>query len=197
MSYKFLFSILVSTFVFLQTGSAYAAPTPPGFPSCVNPNGTLKVQFNEGLHGIPGTTADYRGSDKVYQVSSEQLIQCFCPESGDTGIQTNWWKLGTISDQDLQDLKNQGWSYIPNGSLWGLDPVSYVAKNDQYTCRGSVNGIGGGSENKGVLGAGTLAATGTTLASKLATIFGAVLLLGGAFTFVFISFKKRNRLSRE
>ncbi|MBI2034361.1 MAG: hypothetical protein HYT11_01375 [Candidatus Levybacteria bacterium] len=187
MKRKFAVTTLLSAILlFSQAGNSLAVITPPGFPSCVNPSGTQIANYDSGLHGIAGTTSEYRGRDSVYQVTSETLTQCFCPESGDTGIQTNWLKVASISEEDLQDLKNQGWSYIPNGSLWGLDQVGYVAKNQEYACR--AGGTGGG-----VLGASTLAGTGTTMASKIATIAGGVFLIGGALSLFYVTIRRRNK----
>lgn len=184
---KFALTSFFSTILLLSqaVGQSSASITPPGFPSCSNPSGTQTATYDSGLHGIAGTTAEYRGSDSVYQVTSETLVQCFCPESGNTGIQTNWLKVPNISDEDLQDLKNQGWSYIPNGALWGLDPVGYVAKNQEYACR--AGGIGGG-----VLGASTLAGTGTTLESKVATVAGSAFLIGGGLALAYIAVRRKN-----
>ena len=186
MKSKFFPSVLLFSFLLLvQAGTSYASITPPGFPSCVNPSGTQKVTYNSGLHGIPGTIAEYRGSDAVYQVTGDTLTQCFCPQSGNTGIQTNWLKVPSISDEDLQGLKNQGWSYIPNGALWGLDPVGYATKNQEYVCR--TGGIGGD-----VLGATTLAGTGKTFASQIATIAGGGFLIGGAVTLDYVMLRRKN-----
>ena len=179
-------TLLSIILLFFKAGQSAAAITTPGFPSCVNPSGTQKVTYDNGLHGIPGTTSEYRGSDSVYQVTGEMLIQCFCPESGSTGIQTNWLKVPSISEEDLQGFKNQGWSYIPNGALWGLDPVGYVAKNQEYACR--VGGTGGG-----VLGATTLAGTGTTLVSKIATLAGSVFLVIGGLALAYVAVRRKNK----
>lgn len=107
--------------------------TIPSFPLCESPQGTQKVSYSTGTHGIVGSTATYTGSDTVYTLSGDTLAQCFCPENG-TGIQTNWWKATGLSDEDIQVLKNQGWYFVPNGSLWGLEDAPYVAQNIDYSC---------------------------------------------------------------
>lgn len=139
---------------------AYAATT-PNFPLCVNPQGSLKVNYSQGTHGIVGSNATYTGNDTVYTLSDSTLVQCFCADDGN-GIQTNWWNASNLSGSDIQILKNQGWYYIPNGSLWGLDETAYIAYNSNYTCRG---GIGGGkiltaATDSNILG---LASTGNSM----------------------------------
>lgn len=109
------------------------AQTVPTFPSCLNPQGTLKVSYSEGTHGIAGSTSIYTGSDTVYRLSDETLIQCFCADDGN-GIQTDWWKASTLSENEVQVLKNQGWVYVPNGALWGLTADPYLTKNSDYSC---------------------------------------------------------------
>ncbi len=162
------------------------AVTPPDFPACSNPSGTtLRVEHNEGIHGLVGSTAEYRGKDSVYNVNvnSDQVLQCLCTEQGE-GIQTNWWKVSSLNDSDIQILRNQGWHYIASGALWGLDSAPYMAYNSRYACSGEVGGIGGGD----VLG---LAITGGKI--QLYSIFGIgiglfFLLLGTAF----LLHRKRN-----
>ncbi|MBI3981066.1 hypothetical protein HY345_03650 [Candidatus Microgenomates bacterium] len=129
--------------LFLITPSPAWALTIPSFPSCESPQGTLKVFYTSGTHGIVGSTASYIGSDKVYILNDLTLTQCFCPDNGNgsQGIQTNWWKVSSLSESEINSLKNQGWIYIPDGSLWGLDKAPYLAQNTNFSCKG---GIGGG-----------------------------------------------------
>ncbi|MBI2029368.1 hypothetical protein HYT02_03060 [Candidatus Gottesmanbacteria bacterium] len=112
----------------------------PKFPVCSNPQGELKVEYPSGTHGIPGDSNAYTGTDKVYNLSADRLIQCFCPENGN-GIQTNWLRINEISDDDLNYYKNLGWIYIPDGSVWGLENGPYLAYNTSYSCGNG--GIGG------------------------------------------------------
>lgn len=105
----------------------------PDFPKCTSPQGQVKVSYDSGIHGIPGDAGQYQGSDVVYTVSDSQLAQCFCA-ANKSGIQTNWWKVGSLNSEQLNYLKNLGWIYIPDGSAWGLDPVAYMAQNSQYAC---------------------------------------------------------------
>jgi hypothetical protein len=122
----------------------------PSFPSCVSINGTLKVSYDSGIHGIVGDPSVHQGSDKVYLVGDSNLTQCFCSETG-AGIQTNWWKVSSLNQDQIDQLTKQGWTYIPSGSAWGLDDSAYMAQNSSYSCNSSNNGGGGndgGSNNQ-------------------------------------------------
>lgn len=184
-----------------------AAPTvkavsdPPQF-SCVSPIGVTIAAYSEGTHGIPGDAGTYTGSDTVYRVDSDHVLQCFCPDNGNNGIQSNWWKVSEASESDINYYEKRGWVYIPNGLLWGLEDSSYFVKNASYSCS-SDNGTGGtGGNNNGggssssntsnssggssssdngvggaigsVLGASALAATGTARSIVLFTLVGLV-----------------------
>jgi hypothetical protein len=129
-------SVLISTVLFFYSATHVFAVKTPDFPSCANPTGTLIVSYESGIHGIVGSTAEYSGSDAVYQTSKTTLIQCFCPEEGSEGIQTNWWKFSGLTQSDINTLKNLGWFYIPSGAEWGLKSDPYLAKNEKYICRG-------------------------------------------------------------
>lgn len=111
----------------------------PNFASCYQPDGTLKVAYSSGTHGIPGRSQAYTGSDSVYVLNDQQVLQCYCPQGG-AGIQTNWWRVGDLSQSDVDRYIREGWIYIPNGALWGLDEAPYLAFNLDYQC---VNGTGG------------------------------------------------------
>ncbi len=113
------------------------AVTPPTFPDCTSPQGDLKVYYESGDHGIPGNTNHFQGSDSVYRLSDIALLQCFCATDG-SGIQTNWWKFSSLSQEEIDILKRQGWTYIPSGSLWGLDDVPYLTISENYLCKGDV-----------------------------------------------------------
>jgi len=136
LSLFFLFSFKINV-------TSVFAVTTPDFPACTNPTGILRVEHNQGMHGVAGSTAEYKGKDSVYNLNDTQVLQCLCTEDGE-GIQTNWWKISSLSDSDIQTLKNLGWYYVPNGHLWGLDNAPYMAKNGEYECSGSSGGIGGG-----------------------------------------------------
>lgn len=136
--------LLASALFFAFSAAPVLATDIPDFPSCTSPSGTVKVSYDSGVHGIPGDSGEYIGSDIVYTVSDTTLIQCFCAVSG-SGIQTNWWKDGSISESQTAQLLSVGWIYIPDGSAWGLDPVPYLAKNSNFNCGGG----GGGQPGAG------------------------------------------------
>jgi len=193
---QYLLIMLVSISFYLRgfVPSALAVDT-PAFPSCTNPTGTVKVSYPSGTHGIVGQSSGVSGSDTVYSLSGGNNLQCFCAVDG-AGIQTNWMKANNFSEAEINTLKNQGWVYIPNGALWGLDTSPYLAINSNYSCKGSLNGdssnnnstgSSGGSGGGGgsVSGASTtgsvlgLATTGnsallffTALTGVVSTIFG-------------------------
>lgn len=140
---KVLFT-LISTLVFLLMNTkAVSAYEVPSFPSCTNPSGDIKVEYVSGQHAIVGQQTLREGSDAVYAIFDGNVLQCFCPENGE-GIQTNWWKIDSLSQNDINSLKNQGWNYIPSGRDWGLESDPYLAKNENYNCK--PNG-GGSSDN--------------------------------------------------
>lgn len=159
MGRNFFYTAILSVLLIVSAKPALAVATPT-FPECSNPQGTLKAHYDNGIHGIPGSTNEYQGSDSVYSLDDLTLLQCFCDDYGQ-GIQTNWWKIPGFSQEDIDMLKRQSWTYIPNGELWGLDNAPYMAISKEYIC----GGTGGGS----VLGASTigsvpgLAATGNIL----------------------------------
>ncbi len=142
-------------FVLAPTQVKAAQIQPSDFPVCANPKGSVKSQYASGTHGIPGSTATYQGSDKVYQVSKDKLTQCFCAVDG-SGIQTNWLKASGLSDEEINQYKDAGWIFVPNGANWGLEEGPYLSYNSTYSCAGSATGGTGGS----VLGASTNAVLG-------------------------------------
>jgi len=118
--------------IFLMTSVVNAAVVPV-FPSCSNPQGTLKVSYDGGTHYIVGGSGVV-GTDAVYYTSDLTLIQCFCADDG-SGIQTNWWKIDALSQSEIDQLVKLGWHYVPSGLSWGLDDSSYMAKNEAYSCK--------------------------------------------------------------
>ncbi|OGG14692.1 hypothetical protein A2875_05030 [Candidatus Gottesmanbacteria bacterium RIFCSPHIGHO2_01_FULL_46_14] len=116
------------------TPKAYAQ-TVPSFPSCSNPQGSVKVSYSEGTHGIVGNGGTFMGSDTVYTLSEGTTTQCFCADNGD-GTQTNWWHAASLTEAEIQVLKNQGWISVPNGALWGLTEGEWLAFNNSYSCQG-------------------------------------------------------------
>lgn len=195
---KFL-SLLIGLLVYSMLASSIEAVNTPSFPACSNPQGSVKADYPSGTHGIVGSTATYTGSDKVYQVDSEKVMQCFCASTGGSGIQTNWWKIPNLSESEINIFKSQGWIYVPNGALWGLDEAPYLAINTNYSCsssNGNNNSSNSGSSQGSVAGAAAnavgdvlgLASTGNNTFFYLTFITGVLSLLIG-----FILRKKASR----
>lgn len=182
-----IFSLFLVFSMLISFAKPAFAVTIPSFPACANPQGSLKVSYSEGVHGIVGSGATYTGKDTVYTLSDDTVTQCFCGADGN-GIQTNWWKASSLSESEINILKADGWHYVPTGSVWGLAVDPYVAKNVSYNClqntsttstsnsSTSDNGVGGGEvlgESSGeVLG---LAATGDSILVYLSFILGLIL----------------------
>lgn len=131
--HKLVKIFLASLFLLTSTYSVVNAIEIPNFPSCLSPSGTLRVYYPDGTHGIVGSTSTYVGSDKVYTISDDTITQCYCSTDG-VGIQTNWWKSSSLTEDQIEILKKQGWHYVPDGSLWGLDESPYLAINSSYSC---------------------------------------------------------------
>lgn len=189
---------------------AYAV-TAPTFPVCANPQGEVIVSYADGIHGVPGDSTTFTGQDTVYKLSDATLTQCLCTVNGG-GIQTNWWKVSSLTQDEKAILINQGWILIPDGSVWGLEAAPYLAQNISYSCgsTSSVNSVNLGGPGDGlsdgrsdggstspqsiqaVLGASTqavlgLASTGNILFILTIFILGFALVGSG----IFFSFKKR------
>ncbi len=180
----------------------------PNFPQCAAPQGAIIANYPSGIHGIVGSTDSYSGSDTVYQVSQDQVMQCFCAENGQ-GIQTNWWKASSLDQEQVSTLVSQGWYYIPNGDLWGLTVDPYLAINSSFSCLpssstpsstttttttsttssntgGEVHGTGTGGA---VLG---LAATGNTLTLLTVFVFALAFVVAGVMRIVGTRHAKNN-----
>jgi hypothetical protein len=171
------FIIFVSTLILFLIGlvQPVSALTIPQFPSCENPSGKLVVQYNNGTHGVPGDARSFTGSDRVFRINDQYLIQCLCPDGTSNGIQSNWWRYDNLTDDDLKIVTRQGWIHIPNGSLWGLDNAAYLVKNQTFSC--VENGVGGLSRSAQVLGVSTLALTGSSWLVFSVLGFGLILVL--------------------
>lgn len=127
--------ILVISFWFSVFSQAQAYQVPQ-FTSCINPQGQIKVNYDNGTHGIAGNTSSFEGKDTVYSLSGDALTQCFCSSDG-KGIQTNWWKVSSLTEDEINLLRSQGWIFVPNGALWGLENTPYLAFNSEYICKSS------------------------------------------------------------
>lgn len=182
---------LISGFFIQSFKPAKAQVVTPGFPTCSNPIGTLKVSYDNGVHGIVGSTSQFSGSDHVYSIDDLTSIQCFCSEEGN-GIQTNWWKITSLTQNEINTLKNLGWVFVPSGSVWGLDDAAYMAKSSDYACGNSTSSNGNDNNNGSsgeVLGISTssdqgeavlgLAATGNSLALYILLITGFAFIASG------------------
>lgn len=112
----------------------------PFFPSCPNPGGTQVASYDTGLHWIVGNPVLQFGSDKVYNTGNNNFVQCFCPlteegsPTGGQGIQTNWLRVGSMSDAEKNALIAKGWILVPNGADFGLLPEPYLARNLNFAC---------------------------------------------------------------
>jgi hypothetical protein len=131
--FKTVSIIVLAILLLLLTRVNILAVTTPDFPACSNPKGVLIASYDDGVHGIVGSDKTYYGSDKVYLLDNGNLIQCFC-SIDQNGIQTNWWKTSSLTESEIQTLKNLGWYFVPSGSPWGLDEGSYMAYNTNYSC---------------------------------------------------------------
>lgn len=129
--------VLALAAIILATSKASAYDV-PSFPSCTNPDGlTITSSYPDGVHGIIGDYSVHTGSDTVYQVSDTTVMQCFCDQNHN-GIQTNWWKVSDLSQDEISALENEGWTLASNGADWGLDQGPYLAKNTTYDCSACV-----------------------------------------------------------
>lgn len=131
---KFLVSVFILCLILLVPAGQVLASEQRRFISCINPAGEIKANYEDGTHGIVGSTNTYVGKDTVYSLSGDALTQCFCSSDG-KGIQTNWWKISSLTQNEINGLISQGWHYVPNGALWGLDPAPYLAFNSEYICK--------------------------------------------------------------
>lgn len=105
------------------------SPSPtPGFvfPACVSvlPKPGDKAHYTTGFHQIIGGSLLF-GSDDVYSLAQNNFLQCFCPATGNLGIQTNWLRT-------TQSIN--GWFFV-NGSQWNLGNFSYAAQNVSFSCQ--------------------------------------------------------------
>ncbi len=143
---KFAILLILFLSVCLLNPERVWSTATPNFSSCLNPQGSLKVKYDSGNHGIVGKSSLVTGSDSVYSQDGNSLIQCFCAEDG-SGIQTNWWKISGLSENEIESLKKEGWVYIADGSAWGLEQGPYLASNSDYSCKSKDTGRGGNSDS--------------------------------------------------
>lgn len=162
-------SLALATVLLVHTVPAVFAVTAPTFPNCPNPGGSLRVSYSSGVHGIPGKIERFEGSDHVYTIDEDQVVQCYCAPNG-SGIQTNWWKVGSLDQDQISMLEKMGWIYIPNGELWGLDSSAYFAQNIAISCTSSSTTTNGSSSSSS--SSNSSSSTNTVLATVLPAILG-------------------------
>jgi len=134
MNKKFASLIGISAVLYLTAAPVVSANYVPNFGTCLNPQWSkTQVNYNANPeHGVIGV-GSFAGTDTIY-ASNGNVMQCLCTDSG-AGYQTNWLKASDLSQYQIDDLKTQGWIYIPDGSEgWGFDKGPYLAKNISYTC---------------------------------------------------------------
>ncbi len=187
-----LFLILISISVLLVSASPILAiDAAPNFPSCVNPQGQLKVRYENGKHAVIGRSNLISGKDEVYWLDNGNLLQCLCEENGE-GTQTNWWKVTGITQEEINAYKSQGWIFVPTGSDWGLISDPYLAKNFTYGCKGNDGGSGGG--DSGIGGGGTSSVLGLAQTGNNAT-YVALFSLGISFVLGGVLLRRKRHAS--
>lgn len=137
-------SVALFAVVFFAGQKAYATAS---LPSCLTPQGSVKVTYSNGEHGIVGDTSIKTGSDTVYSLGSDNL-QCFCGSNG-AGVQTNWIDASEMSGDQIKIYQNQGYKYISSGEAWGLSDHPYLALNSTYSCGGGTSTVQGSSGGDG------------------------------------------------
>lgn len=131
--FKLLISTLASAALIVFVSNVYAQVSPPSFPACELQEGSGDIaHYENGLHQIVGG-ALLSGSDDVYSLSSGNALQCFCPDEGDSGIQTDWWRIVELSQEETDQYLQSEW-FLENGLAWNLENASYLAKNSQFSC---------------------------------------------------------------
>jgi hypothetical protein len=203
------FGLFIATLLVILASSpkqTFAAPN-TDFSACVNPQGTRIASYDAGLHGIVNNTGSYAGSDSVYLLSNGNAMQCFCGANNE-GIQTNWLKNTGFSDAEISVLKNQGWTSIPDGSVWGLEAVQYFAMNSSYSCAatpGKANeggsNTGGGSTSPSTNNGSSVLGASTTVLSNLANtgnslLFYTTLTVGISLILLGLFLPRTNKSSR-
>ncbi len=97
------------------------------FPSCssyIGINGNPHYDFGN-PHQIVGEEGQRYGRDDVYALENGNYLQCFCPDEGNNGVQTNWLRT---NDPIV------GW-FFENGLQWNLGNYNYAAQNLDFSCK--------------------------------------------------------------
>ncbi len=142
---KLVYIVALYLILLTNLNSVYAI-SEPTFPSCLNPQGEVRVSYDSGTHGVVGNGNTFTGKDTVYNLSQTAHMQCLCADNGQ-GIQTNWINASGYSQEEISILTSQGWVLIPDGSAWGLSNDPYLAANSNYSCHGNSNGGGTGGSS--------------------------------------------------
>src|SRR3989442_482923 len=120
MTIKMLLVALFAAFILIVASSSIEAKENNlRFPSCPHPGGTLISEFKDGLHQIAGGSL-IEGSDFVFKLEDNLFIQCFCPKTGNNGIQSTWVHESLLTSSKQQRLLDRGFIKISNGLDWGL-----------------------------------------------------------------------------
>lgn len=105
---------------------ACPCPEVPEFPQCPLGYAGDVAHFDRyasNPHQIVGGPLLF-GGDDVYSLENGNFLQCFCPDEGTEGIQTNWWRTDEILD---------GW-FREFGTQWNLGDYWYLAQNSSFIC---------------------------------------------------------------
>ncbi|OGM27088.1 hypothetical protein A2962_03225 [Candidatus Woesebacteria bacterium RIFCSPLOWO2_01_FULL_39_61] len=143
-----LLSLILLLGLLSFASEANAQSAPPEFPACTNPGGTLRISYADGEHAIVGESGLRVGADAVYDLEGGNVQQCFCSVDG-SGVQTNWWKISSLDQDEIDTLVKLGWNFVPSGTPWGLDSSAYMAKNEAYACGGGFTTTTTSSGNPG------------------------------------------------
>ncbi len=133
MSTKNFLLLPVAALIFISIAFPVSASTTPDFGSCLNPQWPQTQQnYNSNSeNGVVGV-GSFAGTDSIYS-SNGNVLQCLCTGQG-AGYQTNWLNVSGYSNEQIDELRVQGWMYVPNGASWGLANAPYMALNSTYAC---------------------------------------------------------------
>ena len=121
----------ISAVLYLSAAAPVSANYVPSFGTCLNPQWS-QTQVNYGdNHGVINI-GSFSGTDTIYQ-SGNNVMQCLCTSSC-YGYQTNWLSASGLTQDQIDNLKAQGWIYVPYGDDWGLGKSAYLAQNSTYSC---------------------------------------------------------------
>jgi hypothetical protein len=135
----FLFSMPFFALPFFISSSIDATIAPPTYQKCEEalliPTNNF-VNYGLADYGVPGKGV-IRGVDKVLFFGDKQQLQCFCPQTGNIGTQSDWWNASKLSNEEIQTFKNQGWMYLLPGKDGNVYKIPYLVRNRDYQCKGT------------------------------------------------------------